>query len=181
LKNLPASLSQQRKQNNTSSADSETHYPKEVIVYKTISIILCVVFVLLFFVNLSLDLQLNSKKASLDKVVSRVESYSDLENSYNRVGNSVALYKTLRENKVSMSDRALSVYSSIPEGITVNSLCLAPDVFQMYLTGHNVLVFSTLIDKYAKNPMISSISLDSATLLVEDQDYYQVALRGVFK
>lgn len=142
-------------------------------------------FILVFFINLFLNSRLLSLKKDLDTKLAKLETYSEVETSYIAVAKSITKYKNLKDTKVSMYDRVLVIKDSIPEGISITSLRVSPSEFRIVLSGNNLLLFSFVLDKYVKSPLISTIYLENASLTGEEEDTeiatYGVTIRGIFK
>jgi hypothetical protein len=187
LKKLQLNLSLQRKLNDNTSKISESEgftYSSEVVLYRRISTFICLVFIPLFFVNAFLNFQLNSLKKDIDARVVRISSYDALEQSYLSVAKSVVTYKKLINTRVSLYDRLSVIYASIPEGITITSLSITPAEFHISLEGDNLLLFSFVLDKFVKSPLIGTLYLESASLKgssAEGVESYLVSIKGIFK
>lgn len=190
LKNLQARLSLlnlQKKPNDQVSEfvePSEYSYPREVILYRRISVIISVIFIFLIGLNLLLDANLNLQKKNLDLRVAKTDSYSEFEKSYRNTAETLNRYQSLMKIKSNMYDRFLLVYYSIPEGVSVTNLVIDQEKFKITLSSKNVLLYSKLINTYIKDPLTKTLYLDSAYLTadpVDDSSIYTVSMRGEFK
>ena len=142
--------------------------------------IISIVFIVIFFINLSLNSRIDLLKTQLDTKISKLEEYTSLENSYIRVAKSLDVYKAIVASKTSVYSKTLAVYANVPEGIVINDLNVTEDSFNINLSSGDLLLFSGLLAQYLRNPLISGVVLESATLNSSTQEYL-VNLKGSFK
>jgi hypothetical protein len=190
LKSLLAKQNQKQQSNTSSDSFSDTDSSSftvdsfvqspEIRAYKFISILLSIVFSILFLINLSLNFQLSSLKAELDKKVIASDATTDLEREYISVVKSLAVYKTVKGTKASIYPKTQLLYTDLPEGVSLDKLKVSATSFDLTLSGGNALLFSQFLSSVSRNPLVSTVILDSASLN-SGTDNYVVSVKGVFK
>lgn len=187
MKNLQVKLSQLRKPNNevsNVSQESEYTYPTEVLSYRLISVIIGVLFLFTFVINKIVDRQLNTLKNSMDGTVQRIESYQYVEDEYVSISKSLDKYQSYKTTKIPLSKKVEVGLKSVPSDLSVENFTVSDADFTINLKGKSVLSFVTLIDSYFKNPLITSVILDSASIVSNNESeetQFSVNLKGVFK
>lgn len=124
--------------------------------------------------------QLSSLKTELDKKSIASDATTDLEREYLSVAKSLAVYKTVKGTKASIYPKTQLLYTDLPEGVSLDKLKVSATSFDLTLSGGNALLFSQFLASVSRNPLVSTIILDSASLN-SGTDNYVVSIKGVFK
>lgn len=162
-----------------SNVDANFH-PKESNRYKLFSVIICILFICIFIVDSYLNSKLNSLKNVLDQKIIENDKNLDLESKYISVADSLNTYKRVETSKTSIYPRIQLIYTDLPEGLNLNSLKIMDKTFGISLSSGNVLLISQFVASISRNPLVSNVILESATLN-SGTDMYIVDLRGTFK
>lgn len=141
---------------------------------------MCTVFIFVFCIDLYLNSQLNSLKDILDLKVIENDKNLELESKYISVADSLNIYKKVENSKTSIHPRIQLIYTDLPADLNLNNLKIVDKSFDISLSSENVLLISQFVASISRNPLISSVVLESATLN-SGTDLYNVDLRGSFK
>lgn len=149
-------------------------------VSRNVILVICFIFLLLNTLSIILDVNLKKQKIKTDDLVSAVESYSSVENTYNDLFYRLSLYKNIKEKQTPISEKTKIVYASITPSVTLDKVNISDSEFNVSLTGPNALVFARIISQYLQEDLVSQMILTSANLKTRDNSY-SVELKGVFK
>lgn len=138
-----------------------------------------VVFVELIGYNAQLDYKLDRLKADQDKWVKIINSYS-MELEVGRdIEKKTTKYKEILDSRQEYEERVYTLYYLLPEGVSMTSLDIGEEEFDIDLEADNVIVFARLIILYLGSDKISELSIESADL--SSDGVYSVDFSGIFK
>ncbi len=149
-------------------------------VSRNVILVVCFIFLLLNTLSIILDVNFKKYKQRTDDLINTVESYSNVESTYNDLFHRLSLYKNIKEKQTPISEKTKIVYASITPSVTLDKVNISDSEFNVSLTGPNALVFARIISQYLEEDLISQMILTSANLKTRD-DSYSVGLKGIFK
>lgn len=158
----------------------ESPVVKDTLKSKLIICVLALLVITLFVFDKVLSNSLNSQKIINDQILSKIETYSNVESLYKDISNKITQYKKLKSARLSMTDKVETTTQNVQADIDINYIKIQEKDFEIKASSKNLLSFSSLILNYLNSGKVSEISLKSASLS-STREVYDVEFIGKFK
>lgn len=143
-------------------------------------LLLCGTFILLASINILFDKTLLIGRAKLQTVYNDLSHLMYVVEDANVVKDKVTFYKDYSNSRTYISEETKIVFRVLGDSFQIKDLKLYATGFRMTLESRDIISFTYLINRFLNENIVSSITLESASLIGEE-DTYQVTFSGVFK
>jgi len=153
---------------------------RKISLLRSFVIFVSIIFGIVLIANFLMVSVLDSQKRNQDQLLKIVKSYSDVEERAKIIGEKTILYKKILSGKDAVSPKVKFVMNNLGSNVELRDVDLQKTGFSLSIKVDTPYDFTNLISRYLEGDMISEISIESASLDMQDSKF-NVYMKGVFK